>query len=117
MATQTLSPDFLLSAWPPTVSLPPGDFAGSTNFVLNVTSVEGWSGQIQFVTSALPEGVTLSNLPPSTYQLNSPSATWNIQVTIDASARTGRYLLVITGLSGSSIHSATVVIDVSNPNS
>jgi hypothetical protein len=113
---QIISSDFFLSAWPSTVALPPGDFIGSTNFVLVVTSVGGWSGQIQFVTSALPQGITLSNLPP-TYQLNAPDASWSIQMTIDGSAKTGDYPLVITGLSGSLIHSAIVTIDVSNPNS
>lgn len=115
MLTET-NPDFFLFAWPTTISLPPDTFVGSTNFVLTVTSVGGWSGEIQFITSALPQGITLSNLPPSTYQLNSPTAGWNIQVTIDASAQTGNYPIVITGLSGSLIHSVAVTISVSNPN-
>lgn len=116
MFTQTVGPDFSLSADPSTVSLPPNDFIGSTNFVLTVTSVGGWSGQVQFTTSPLPQGITLSNLPPATYQLNSPIAGWNVQVTIDASAITGSYLIVITGLSGSFISSVAVTIGVSNLN-
>ena len=116
MVTQTAGSDFFLSAWPSAVSLPPGEFVGSTNFVLTVTSVGGWNGQIQFATSALPQGITLSNLPPSNYQLNSPIAGWNVQVTIDASARSGSYLIVITGVSGSFISSVAVTVIVSNPN-
>jgi hypothetical protein len=83
---------------------------------LTVTSVGGWSGDIQFTTSTLPQGITLSNVPPPVYQLNSPTAGWNVQVTIDASARTGNYLLVITGVSGSLIQSVGVTISVTNPN-
>ena len=116
MVTQTGSPNFFLSAWPSTVSLPPNNFVGSTNFILTVTSVGGWSGDIQFTTSTLPQGITLSNVPPPVYQLNSPTAGWNVQVTIDASARTGNYLLVITGVSGSLIQSVAVTISVTNPN-
>jgi hypothetical protein len=98
------------------VWLPPNDFIGSTNFVLTVTSVGGWNGQIQFTTSASPQGITISNLPPPTYLLNSRSAAWSVQVTIDASAKTGSYPLVISGLSGSITHSTVVTINVSNPN-
>jgi len=116
MVTQTAGPGFFLSAYPSTVSVPPNDFVGSTNFVLTVASIGGWNGQIQFTTSALPQGITLSNLPPFTYQLNSPTAGWNVQVAIDASAKTGSYLIVITGVSGSLINSVAVTINVSNPN-
>ena len=111
-ASRTLqNPDFAMSVSSPTVYLPPNDFIGSTEFTLNVTSIEGWSGDLSFVTAPLPNGITLSNLP-STYSLSTPHASWTIGVTIGASPAAGDYTVFIIATSGSLIHDATVTIQV-----
>ncbi|HYB66834.1 MAG TPA: hypothetical protein VEC43_00785 [Candidatus Acidoferrales bacterium] len=95
----------------PTVSLPPNDFIGSTEFILNVTSIDGWRGDINFTTSPLPDGITISNLPYN-YSLTTPHASWIIGVTIGASPAAGDYAVIITATSGSLIHSASVTVQV-----
>lgn len=111
-STTSQSVDFSLSMSPSTVSLPPSIYAGATDFTLILTSVSGWSGQVQFATSSLPQGITLTNMPTS-YQLTS-STSWNVAVNIGASAPSGSYPLVITAISASLVHSAVVTIVVSN---
>lgn len=114
-SSQTASPDFALSASPSSVSLPPNNYLGSVGFTLALSSVSGWTGPVQLTASALPAGVTLSNLPLS-YQLGAGgAASWTIFVNISPSAPAGTYQLVITGLSGSLVHSAAVTITVSSP--
>jgi len=111
----TPSPDFVLSASPSSVSLPPNNYVGSAGFTLTLTSVGDWAGQVQFTTSALPAGITTSDLPLS-YQLSPGGvASWDVFVNIGTSAQTGTYQLVVTGISGSLIHSAVVTVSVSSP--
>ena len=104
-------PDFALSVSPSTVFLPPGNFIGSTEFILNLTSIQGWKGGIDFVTSPLPAGVTFSNLP-SKFSFSSPIASWDVQVNIGPSAQSGSYTVLIVASSGSLIHSTSVIIEV-----
>jgi len=106
---QMRSPGFNLSVSRPTVFLPPGDFAGSTDFTLNLTSIRSWQGSVQLSTSNLPPGVTLSNMP-STYTLDTPSASWSVEVTIAAPAQPGSYVLEITAASGHRIQNVFVTV-------
>lgn len=114
--TQTLSvpaqgPGFDLSVSPSTVSLPTGDFVGSTDFTLNLTSIQGWGGDIYFTTSSLPLGITFSNLPAQ-YSLSSPAVSWDVQVNIGPSAQPGTYLILIVASSGTFAQSASLTVDV-----
>ncbi len=112
---QAAVPDFAVSGSPSLVSLPPNNYVGSVGFTLTLTSASGWAGQVQFAASTLPADITLSNLPQS-YQLSSGgTASWTVSVNIGASTPAGSYQLVVTGISGSLVHSAVVTIDVSNP--
>ena len=116
IVTQTLPStaqvsDFALSVSPPTVSLPPGNFIGSANFTLNLTSVQGWSGDVDFTTSPMPTGVTFSNFPPQ-FLFTSPIASWDVQVNIGPSAQAGTYAILIVASSGSLAHSAYVTVEV-----
>jgi hypothetical protein len=105
------APDFALSISPSTVSLPPGDFVGSTDFTLNLTSIQGWRGDIDFTTSLLPPGITFSNLP-SQFSFSSPIASWDVQVNIGPSAQTGDYAILIVASSGTLAHSTSLTVDV-----
>jgi hypothetical protein len=94
-----------------TVSLPPGNFVGSTDFTLNLTSIEGWRGNIDFTTSLLPTGITFPNFP-SQFSFNSPTASWDVQVNIDPSAQPGSYVILIVASSGTLAHSIWITIQV-----
>jgi hypothetical protein len=116
LVTQTFPPtiqppDFALSVYPSTVSLPPGVFVGSTDFTLNLTSIQGWRGGIDFTTSSLPPGITFSNLP-SQFSLSSPIASWDVQVNIGASAQAGSYAILIVASSGTLAYSTWLTVEV-----
>ncbi len=106
---QQQNPNFALSITPSTVFLPQDVFIGSTSFTLTLTSISGWNGSIQFTTSQLPAGVTLSFMP-SAYSLDTPYASWNVIVNIAASARPGSYPIEITATSGPLIQTAYVTV-------
>ena len=101
--------DFALSIYPSTVSLPAGNFVGSTNFVLNLTSIQGWKGPVDFTTSTLPPGITLLNFP-SQFSFSSPTALWHVQVNIGPSAQPGSYPILIVASSGTLADSAYVTV-------
>jgi hypothetical protein len=108
-SVQTVNPDFALSVSDPVVYLLPGDFVGTTSFILTVTAIGHWAGQLQFTTSPLPRGIALFNMPWG-YSLNSPIASWNVQVVIGTSASVASYELVINAISGPTVHSTAVTI-------
>jgi hypothetical protein len=108
---QQPTPNFALNATPSTLLLPQDVFSGSTDFTLNLKSIKGWGGNIQFTTSQLPPGVTLSYLP-STYSFNTPTTSWNVVVNIDASAQAGSYQIEITATSGPLTQTTTVTVQV-----
>ena len=109
LSTTVQSTDFALTISPSTVSLPPGNFVGSTDFTLNLTSIQGWKGLIDFTTSPLPSGITFSNLP-SQFSFSSPIASWDVQVNIGSSAQPGSYSVLIVASSGSFAYSASVTV-------
>jgi len=116
IASQTLyttaqGPDFALNVSPSTVSLPPGNFIGSTDFTLSLTSIQGWTGDIYFTTSTLPPGVTFSNLP-SQFSFSSPAASWDVQVNIGPPAQAGSYVILIVASSGTLAHGTLLTVDV-----
>ena len=104
-------PDFVLSVSPSTVSLPPGDFIGSTDFTLSLISTQGWSGVIDFTTSTLPPGITFSNLP-SQFSFSSPTASWDVHVNIAPPAQAGTYEILIVASSGTLAHGTSLTVDV-----
>jgi len=103
--------DFALTVAPSTVYLPPDVFAGSTSFTLTLTSISDWRGNVQFNTSQLPSGVTLSYMP-STYSLDTPSASWNVEVNIAAPVQAGSYPIEIIATSGALTYTASVTVEV-----
>jgi len=109
LSTTAQGSEFALSVSPSTVSLPAGNFVGSTDFTLNLTSVQGWKGPIDFTTSLLPSGITFSNLP-SQFSFSSPIASWDVQVNIGPSAQPGSYPILIVASSGSLAYSVYVTV-------
>jgi hypothetical protein len=107
----TQGSDFVLSVSPSAVSLPPGDFIGSTDFTLSLISIQGWSGVIDFTTSTLPPGITFSNLP-SQFSFSSSMTSWDVQVIIAPPAQAGTYEILIVASSGTLAHSTSLTVDV-----
>jgi hypothetical protein len=108
---QQQTPNFALSAAPSTVFLPADNYVGTTDFTLNLTSIGGWRGNVQFTTSQLPAGVTLSYMP-SAFSFDTSFALWDVEVNIAASAQAGSYTIEITATSGSLIQTTSVTIEV-----
>ena len=112
LVTQSVqSSDFALNVSPSTVSLPPGNFVGSTDFTLNLTSIQGWTGGINITTSPLPSGVSFSNFP-SQFFLGSSTSSWEVQVNIGPSAQAGSYTVLIVASSGTLAHSTSLIVEV-----
>src|SRR5580704_14893226 len=101
------SPDFSLSASPPSISI----VAGSSNTTsLSATAINGFTSQISVQLSGLPVGVTASpatiTLTPGIPQTLTLSAASNAQPTaMPANA-------VLTGTSGSLMHTADLSVAV-----
>lgn len=111
-ATQTTAqgpPGFALTVSPSLVSLQPGNFVGSTDFTLTLTSIQGWHGPVDFTTSQLPPGITFLYFP-SQFSLSSPTASWDVQVNIGPSAQPGSYPISIAASSGSLAYNASVTV-------
>jgi hypothetical protein len=109
LSTIAQGTDFALTVSPLTVSLPPGNFVGSTDFTLTLTSIQGWEGPVVFTTSLLPSGITFTNFP-SQFSLTSPAASWNVQVNIGPSAQPGSYGILIVASTGSLAYTAYVTV-------
>jgi len=110
---QYVSPDFFLSANPAFVYLPVGDFVGTTDFVLGLTSLGGWMGPLQFTTSPLPRGISLYNFPTA-YSLSTANSSWDVLVTISRYALPGSYPILFSAIGilpgGTTTHTATLTI-------
>ena len=97
---------FTLSATPSSVTIVQG--AGSSTSTVNITPVNGFSGNVTLAASGLPKGVTAS--------FNGNPATSASVVTFTASqtAKTGTATVTITGTSGSLSATTTITLTV-NP--
>jgi hypothetical protein len=103
--TVTVGSLFSLAATPTTQTVAAG---ASTSFLVTVTPVTGFNGNVSFTTAKLPSGVTATFTPSSV--TTSGSTTMN--VTTSSSTPSGTYSLTINGTSGSFISSTTVTVAV-----
>ena len=104
-------PGFSVVAYPSIISLPPGNFAGSIEFTLNLTSIQGWTGTVDFTASSLPPGITFSNFP-SQFTLSSPIASWDVEANVAPSTQPGSYSILIVASSGTVAQSTSLTIEV-----
>jgi len=105
--TPTTTPDFSMSASPSTLSINSGSSGTST---IAVTYLNGFTGTVTLSASA-PTGWTTS-LNPITL---TASGTSTLNVTVPSNAASGPYYVVVTGTSGSLIHTVTVTVQVTTP--
>jgi hypothetical protein len=100
------SPDFSISATPPTQTVTVGN---STSYTAAITALNGFNGSVTLSATGLPTGATATYTPNP---LSSGSSTVGISTTSATPA--GSYTVTITGTSGSLVHSTTVTLNVAD---
>lgn len=101
------TPDFTLSASPSSQTVTKG---GSTSYTVAVNALNGFSGQVNLSVTGLPTGAT------GTFSVNPATSSSTLQVTTNGTTTpVGSYNLTITGVSGSSTHTAPVTLVVNAP--
>jgi hypothetical protein len=101
------TPDFTVTATPPSQTLTPG---GSTTYTVTTMAVGGFSGTVSFSVSGLPTGATAS-FNPSTVTESSSSV---LTVNTTSGTPAGSSALTVTAISGSLVHTAVATLVVSN---
>jgi kumamolisin len=105
--TVTAAPAFAVSASPATVTVARGA-KGTATFTTTVTG--GFNSAIAVAASGLPSGVTATFSPASITGAGNSTVTF----TVASTAKTGTYPINLTGTSGSTAHSASVNLVVTN---
>jgi hypothetical protein len=98
-------PDFSISATPSSQTVVAGN---STNYTVNVGSVNGFSSSVALTASGLPSN-TSANFNPSS--VTAPGSS-TMTVSTSTSTPAGTSTLTVTGTSGSLVHSNTVSLTV-----
>jgi len=101
--TVTAEPSFTISASPSSLAIA---LSGQGTSTIIITPINGFSGNVMFSVSGLPNGVT-SGISPNPATSSSP-----LTLTAAASATTGAFLVTVTGTSGSLTATATVNLTV-----
>ncbi len=104
--TVVAPPDFSLGASPTSQTVPSG---GSAAYVIGVTSMSGFTGDVQLSAYGLPAAVGSMTLSPAVVPSGGTS---QLQVATLANAPAGTYPITVTGTSGSLSHSVTVTLTV-----
>ncbi len=99
-------PHFTLSAMPSAVSVVQS--VGNATSTINITPVNGFSGNVTLAASGLPKGVTAS------FNGNPAASASVVTFTASQTAKTGTATVTITGTSGSLSASTTITLTV-NP--
>ncbi len=105
----TPTPDFSLSANPPSLAVNAGSNATST---ITVTSVNGFSAAVTLSASGLPSGVTASFSPGVVTPPAGGSATSTLTLAAAAGAPSSTSTVAIAGTSGSTSRSTSVSLTV-----
>src|SRR6266545_1364970 len=100
--------DFLLSPSPTSQTVWQ---AQSTNYIITVTALNGFTGTVTFAATGLPTGATASFNPVSV----AGSGTTTMTVAASAGTPTGSSTLTVTGTSNPLTHNTTVSLNVVVP--
>jgi hypothetical protein len=106
--TLQTTPDFGIQASPTVQTVNSGS---STTYTVTVSSIDGFTGNVALSASGLPTGATGQFSPTSVAGAGLSTFT----VTVPGSTATANYGLVITGTSGSLVHSVNVTLKVVHP--
>jgi uncharacterized membrane protein len=102
----TAPPDFALAASPGYGSAVAGS---SATYTVTVSSTNGFAGTVGLSVAGLPAAVGSASVTPSTI---TAAGSAQLSVTTLTSAAPGTYPLTVTGTSGSTSHSTTVMLEV-----
>jgi hypothetical protein len=102
------TPDYALSATPPSQTVAPG--AGSS-YTVNVTPTGGFSGSVDLTVAGLPAEAS-GSFDPATV---TGGGTSTLAISTSSGVAPGSYPLTITGTSGSTTHTTQVTLVVANP--
>jgi hypothetical protein len=102
------APDFIVSATPPSNTVTQGS---STSYTITVSSLQGFTDQVNLGLDGLPAGASASFDPISLPGSGGSTLT----ITTSSSTPAGTYPLTITGTSGSLAHTTTVNLVVAAP--
>jgi len=111
--TLAITPDFTLSANPPSISFNQGSSGTST---INVSSNNGFNSAVGLSFSwmgSAPSGISIS-LPGPVTPPSGSFASSTLTVSADSLSSTGSFTLIVTGTSGSLTHSANVGVLVNS---
>lgn len=104
----TAAPDFALAAAPANLSVARGATATTT---ITVASLNGFNGAVALTASGLPAGVTASFSPLSA----AGTSTLTFTATAASAATAAPLAVVVTGTSGSLVHTTGVALSVTVP--
>jgi serine protease len=102
------APDFTMGATPPTQSVVQGV---SASYTVSVSSVNGFSGAVDLTINGLPAGAS-ATLTPGTISGGAGSSILDVTT---AGVAPGSYTLTVTGTSGTTVRSTSVVLTVTAP--
>ncbi len=103
----TATPDFTLAASPTAVSVAQGNAGTST---ITTTVSGGFSNSVALSASGQPSGVTVAFSPTSIAAPGAGSST--MTMTVGSAVAAGTYPITVTGIGGSTSHTATVNLTV-----
>ncbi len=106
---QVQSPDFSGTIGPGSEAVPIGE---STNFSINLTSLNGESGAVSFQCSNLPSGVTCAFTPASPTLPIDGSLTEQLSVQASSAAQTGNYPLTVSATIGNLTHQFSATLEI-----
>jgi hypothetical protein len=106
----TTTPDFTLSASPPSQTVNPGN---STTYTVTVTPLNSFSGTVNLTVSGCPSNTTCTLNPASVTLPPTQTSTLTVQTT--SSTPVGTFTLTITGTRGTLTHTTTVNLIVAVP--
>ena len=108
--TSSATPDFTISASPPSLSVVQGASGSST---VTTTVSGGFNAAVALSSSGAPAGTTVTFAPTSIAAPGNGSSTMTMAV--GASTAVGTYTITITGTGGTKTHTATVSLTVTAP--
>ena len=113
-APASSTPDFVLSVDPASRSVVPG---GVAVYTITVTPLAGFTGQVSLTTSGLPTGVVDAFNPTSVNITDAGSKTSLLTLATGLTTPVNNHTVNINAHSGSTMHSAPVMLNVVSPTS
>lgn len=113
-APASSTPDFVLDVDPSSRNVVPG---GVAVYTLTLTPLAGFTGQVNLTASGLPGGVAATFNPASINITDAGSKTSLLSLTTDLTTPVNNHSMNINAQSGSTTHSAPVMLNVVSPTS